>query len=498
MAPWPHNGVSSVGFENWGTGMEQGSGSTATLAHWVSTTRCNDIPPAVVHEAKRMIIDSIGVAIGARLLDCASITIELATEMGGPEEATILGGNRQVGAAAAAFANSYLGNALDADETLYNRGHHAVATVFPALALAERNHSPGTDLLAAVALGYDIGARVGTSMTWQQVELNGRTVSTTSLGWISFAAAAAAASVVRLDPLQTEHALGIAGWTSPLPFGLQWQQITTPKPMLKYVPYGFAAQQGVLATQLAGKGFTGNLGVLDGDTGYWRVTGAAACDWELLTGNLGRRWWIQEASYKPYASGRYCNFGIDLFRKILSDHRLRPDEIDKVEVWTIAHAAVSWFNNVPESQIDMVFNIPIAFAACAHGSDLGPQWQSWASVRDPRLPAFAAKVDVRANTELVDATGAAPVLPALGQLPTRVPTKVAVHARGHVFAEATDFGWGDPWTDESRMTDHDIRDKFRRFTSGVLRSSRIEEVLDVLFELDGSADITRDLSPLLR
>jgi 2-methylcitrate dehydratase PrpD len=146
----------------------------------------------------------------------------------------------------------------------------------------------------------------------------------------------------------------------------------------------------------------------------------------------------------------------------------------------------------------MVFSIPIALAAVAYGSCLGPEWQSWASVRDHRLQAFAEKVIVQPNNELRDETGAAPALPALGSLPTRVPTRVDVAARGQRFSAQTDFAWGDPWTPESRMSDDDLRAKFRRFTAGSLRSSRIEEVLDVVFALDACSDVTRELSPLLR
>jgi 2-methylcitrate dehydratase PrpD len=219
---------------------------------------------------------------GARSLDSGNIVIELAGETGGAGKSTVLGSSGKVAAATAAFANSYLGNALDADETLYNRGHHAVATVFPALALAERTGADGRALITAVALGYDVAARVGNSLTFSTVSAGGRgPASNASLGWISFASVTAAGSILELDPDRMAHAMGIAGWTSPLPCGLRWQQITSPKPMLKYTPYGFISQQGVLAAQLAGKGFTGDPGVLDGDRGFWRMSGAVKCDWDI-------------------------------------------------------------------------------------------------------------------------------------------------------------------------------------------------------------------------
>jgi 2-methylcitrate dehydratase PrpD len=268
--------------------------------------------------------------------------------------------------------------------------------------------------------------------------------------------------------------------------------------MLKYTPYGYLSQQGVLAAQLAGKGFTGDPGILDGDLGFWRLVGASACDWDILLGDLGSRWWILDASFKPYASGRYGNFPIDLFRRLIEEHQLRADEIDRVDVWTISHAVAPWFNNPPQSQIDLPFNIPFELAACAYRIDLGPRWQSWETVRDARLPAFTQRVYVHPNTELRTTTGETPQLPGTGGLPTRIPTKVQVEARGHTVSATTDYAWGDPWTPESTMTDDQLRDKFRTFCSGVLRSRRIEEALDVLFDLDRVDDIGGQLTPLLR
>jgi 2-methylcitrate dehydratase PrpD len=92
--------------------IEQGVGATAEIAQWVSRAHFDDLPREVVHGSKRIICDSLACAIGARGLDPASMVIELATEQGGPSEATLMGSNVRVSAAAAAFANGYLGNAL--------------------------------------------------------------------------------------------------------------------------------------------------------------------------------------------------------------------------------------------------------------------------------------------------------------------------------------------------------------------------------------------------
>jgi 2-methylcitrate dehydratase PrpD len=478
---------------------EQGAGTTATLSDWISRTTFSDLSPEAVHAAKRLICDCIGCAIGARGLESANIVTEVAAEMGGPPEATVMGGRIKVGAAAAAFANATLGNALDADDTLYNRAHYAVAAVFPALALGERLSVGGPEMITAVTLGYDVGARLMQSLTFDTVDIGGKGQATgLHFGWISFAAVAAAARMLRLDAVQMANAIGIAGWTSPLPCSLRWQHMTSTKPMLKYTPMGFMSQQGVLAAQLAGKGFTGDPDLLDGETGYWKLAGSTKCDWNAIVGDLGKHWSIQDVSFKPYALCRKGNPIIDLFRRIVAEHGLRPDEIAKVSAWTVVTGAKDWSDYLPQTQTDMAFSIKFALAASAYGMDLGPRWQSWEVVRDPRLPEFARRVELLPNTDIPTTSGQAAPLAALdGLVGVRRPTQVEVHARNQVFGATTDFAWGDPLTSESAMTDEDLKQKYRTFCSGVLRSERIEESLEVIFRLDEVADLSRELMSLL-
>ncbi|WP_446916816.1 MmgE/PrpD family protein, partial [Klebsiella pneumoniae] len=61
----------------------------------------------------------------------------------------------------AALANGMMGHADETDDShLGGRFHPGCGIVPAALAVAEREGRSGTDFLRAVALGYDIGARV--------------------------------------------------------------------------------------------------------------------------------------------------------------------------------------------------------------------------------------------------------------------------------------------------------------------------------------------------
>ena len=76
--------------------------------------------------------------------------------LGGGDEASVVGAGR-VGSASAAFANGVLTHALDFDDTHPEALVHPTAVVVPAaLAIGEREHLTGHDVLTAAIAGYEI------------------------------------------------------------------------------------------------------------------------------------------------------------------------------------------------------------------------------------------------------------------------------------------------------------------------------------------------------
>jgi 2-methylcitrate dehydratase PrpD len=106
--------------------MKAAQGVTKTLVEFAVDTRFDDIPSDVVHETKRLILDTIGCAIGSKQTELGRIAVEAAgTIGGGGGEAIIWGTKARSSCVAAAFANAELANAMDADETLINFTHVA-------------------------------------------------------------------------------------------------------------------------------------------------------------------------------------------------------------------------------------------------------------------------------------------------------------------------------------------------------------------------------------
>ena len=113
---------------------------TQTLADFTVQTRFDDLPQPVVHEAKRLLLDTIGCALGAIDTPSGQIALDYVNMLGGTPHASVIGSSKRSSATAAAYANARLANVLDADDTFPTSTHFGNATVFSALALAELQH----------------------------------------------------------------------------------------------------------------------------------------------------------------------------------------------------------------------------------------------------------------------------------------------------------------------------------------------------------------------
>src|SRR3982751_4659149 len=68
---------------------------TERMADFAAAIRYDDLPASVVHDAKRMIIDTIACSIGSHYTDTGKTIVKVRGEMGGTPESTVLvTGNR--------------------------------------------------------------------------------------------------------------------------------------------------------------------------------------------------------------------------------------------------------------------------------------------------------------------------------------------------------------------------------------------------------------------
>src|SRR5437899_8024304 len=195
-----------------------------TLAAFTADTRFEALPSNVVEESKRLLLDSLGCALGGLSHAKGTIGVQYA-RLQGPgapgAQASIIGTGERVSAIAAGFANGELINALDFDAIL-PPGHVSPYVIPGALATAEAARASGKDLLCAVAIAHEMSNRMGKGLDYLRDIKDGKVSPPPVHGYAStvFGATAAVGKVKGHSAEMLADAIGIAASMSPV--NAQW------------------------------------------------------------------------------------------------------------------------------------------------------------------------------------------------------------------------------------------------------------------------------------
>jgi 2-methylcitrate dehydratase PrpD len=456
---------------------------TKTLSDFGYSTAYEQLPPSAVHAGKRLIQDTLACAVGGYELPSSRIIRKVMGAYGGAPEATVLVGGERLPAPLAAYVNSHLGNAIDADDTLHYKAHIAAATVAPALAVAERQGSSARDFLTAVVVGYEVAGRIAMSLQSLVMTPEGKLQFATVSGYscIAFASAVCAGRLLDLNAEQMLNAFGITAASAPLPASSQFG-ISLPRPMTKYAMYGTTGEVGVVAALLAKEGFTAEHSVLDGEKGFWRVVSSAQCNWNVLTENLGERWLVEEVTYKLYPGCRFLNAALDMFYALRAEHGFEISDIEQVEIG-LHGAALAKHMDDPrvETMVDACFSAPYLFAAAACAGPPGPNWHTPQARASEKMRSLMDNVTVM--LEPTAAAVAAEDLRALGHN-ARMPSSIRITTRQGTYSARTEYSKGDPYSREFACSDADIAQKFRNFCGPALGDEKVEQALSILSGLE--------------
>lgn len=267
--------------------------TTRKLAEFVVQNTYDDLPEAVVSQAKRCLIDWMGVALAATKTQTVKILSALVRDLGGRKQATVIGSVYKTTVLNASLVNGAMGHVLDFDDTHTDAIIHTSAVLVPAaLSGGEWKRRNGKELIAAFVMGFETATRVsfGAGRGVHQLELGWHPTST--IGRIG--AAVCFGKLLGIDPQQMATAIGIAGTQAA---GLKRVFGT----MTKHFHPGKASHDGVLAALLASRGFSAPLDILEGEDGFCQVFSGRFDEREILDG-LGERFEILNNSFKPYPS----------------------------------------------------------------------------------------------------------------------------------------------------------------------------------------------------
>jgi 2-methylcitrate dehydratase PrpD len=448
---------------------------TGEVARFVSETRFEDLGTATVEQLKRLILDGVANAVGGLSTSASRIQRGVVAGLGSEQAARVLGSGERASLLTAAYTNAASANALDFDDTYKTFLHPGATAVAPSLAVGEKLAAHGRDVVAAVAVGYEVPIRVAEA-AFPSPERLSRVWGFAP--WQTLGAAAATASLLRLDTETTRHALGAAAFNAPVPsvrkIGLEPED--RPLSWTKN-NYGWATMGGVLGTLLAHGGFRSSRTVLDGDHGFWTMAGSDRFDTGLLTAGLGRDFRLRATRIKPYASCRWTHSALDCMRGLRRDGDLPAlSDVERVEVHSFRELASNFTNQAPEDIVDAQFSLPYLLALeLAERSPAGGLSES--DLTDPTVLDAAARVTVHHEAEM-DAPFHS------GHMPSRV----VVHRRtgGVVEAAVSDPVWGGPG---DPFTDDDLIAKCSALIEPAWGPGPTRELIEGILNLDEVSDL---------
>lgn len=221
-------------------------------------------PSDAVHAGKRMLLDSIGCALGSYHEQVPAIVRAVSERRVKPSGVRVFGSPNRLHADAAAFANSVMIRFLDYNDTygsIVGVGHPS-DYIPAAMARLGADEVPGELILRSILVGYEVFCRLtdATRLGVEQIDhvLNG-----------AVASAAAAAVANELPTEQTRQALSLAVTAN---LSLQATRLGDLS-MWKGCAAGNACRNGVFAAELAAAGITGPDSPFTGRGGLRQVTG---------------------------------------------------------------------------------------------------------------------------------------------------------------------------------------------------------------------------------
>jgi 2-methylcitrate dehydratase len=432
-----------------------------TLAAFALGTRFADLPDAVVVEARRRLLDSLGCAVGALDEPAPTIARRVAARAQGTPSVNVIGG----GSSApdwAAFSNGVHIRYLDCNDTYLSlEPAHPSDNWAAVMAAGQLAEADGKAWIAAAAVAYEVQCRL-----CDAASIRARGWDHTTYGSIS--ATLAAAMLLGLTPEQTVHALGIAATTGTALRLTRAGELS----MWKGCAFAFASRNALFAALLAADGMTGPAPLFEGEMGFFeQVSGAFTLS--KLGGSTAGDWMLPKTSIKfvpaEYHSQSAIAAAFDLRRQIGDPKHIREIEIAtfRTAVEIIGKDPEKWR---PQTRETADHSLPYCTAVALVDGEITADQFSAKRLRDPSL------LDLVARTRVVED----PKLTA--GYPAGIPNRVTVTLDdGRKLVAEVSFP---PGHDRNPLSDDQLATKFHGLADPVLGRPRADQIRDRVARLE--------------
>lgn len=446
---------------------------TQRLAAFVANFTYRDLPDHVAQRGREILLDTLGALLAASSprYSAARIITDFVRSQGGTPESSVVGRDFKTSSINAALANGTLGYYCDIEAHHPGAVLHPAAVVVPtALAVGERERADGRRFLAAMVLGVEVACRVSSALDPRGLYRRGFHPSSVAG---CFGAAAAAGSLLGLDVPQLCNALGLAGTqASGL---LAWASDLT-EHSRPFNP-GIAARNGTTAALLAHRGFGGPPDIFGGKYDIFAAFSGER-HVEALTANFGQHFRIMELAIKLYSCCAFIHPALDGLLKIVTDHGVDIDDVDRVDLRFATSGVGIIDNNELKSHCAQYI---LAVATLDHKILIDDILQDRRS--DPRIQRLSERVRVIGDTELEKT------------YPDQYRSIIELTTSdGRRFVEQVDWPRGYPQNPISR---EELEAKFLGLATTVVDRAHAERIARVAERVEELTDIG-ELAALLR
>lgn len=424
------------------------------VAQFAATTVSSDLPASVVERTSLILADCIGAIVGGAAEPDVAALSNRKTD-GGP---SLLVGTRQTrSAGTAALLNGTAGTTLEMDEgNQFCKGHPGMHTVPAALASAAVTPVTGRDFLAAIAIGYDIGARVGIAT---QLRPSMHPHGT----WGAICAATTVARLHKSTTDQMRHAISMSA-----SLGLSTSRRTMLEGgTVRNIFAGVSGQMGVLCGDMVASGYSGDV------NGVAQVYGHVVSDVfdeDAFIHDLGTRWEVSRNYFKMHSCCRYNHAALDALAIMQETHGvIEHDTIEDILVETYS-LAVELDDPAPRNVLAGKFSVPFAIATALVNQSTDVNSFTMPNVTNPDILGLARQVRLKED----------PAMTAC--LPDRRPARVTIRLRsGETLQAATQTNRGD-WS--APYPTSEIRDKYMSLTTRLWREDDAARIWDIINGID--------------
>lgn len=445
---------------------------TATLADYATGVRFEDFTPNAVRITQKLLLDSLGCAVGGYASEPARIALRLAGRASSSPSARLFGTGAATSLEAAAFANGVMVRYLDFNDTFMSKeGAHPSDMIPAILAVAETTGASGRQTLRAIATAYEVFACFADAVSlWDK-------------GWdhglyIGIGTAVGAGQLFGLDRQKMGNAISLAVTANVPTRQTRSGELT----MWKGCAAPAAARSGVFAAELAREGMTGPTAAFDGRHGLFdQVTGPFEPG---AFGGQGRSFAVERTGIKFFPTEYHSQVPMGLMLQLRE--KVTAEEVASVHVETY-HFTYSEIGSEPEkwrptTRETADHSLPYMLAVALSDGGISVASFDEARIRDPKLPALMDRIRISENPEFTR------------KFPTSLECRIEI--RTHAGASHVAAGSYPRGHAKNPMTDAEVEQKVRALCRGVMPAERCEAIVRAVWGLETAPDV-RELIGLM-